>query len=115
MSTNGVRERTNRTVTYLAAAYFAGLAVVITLIILVDSGRGVGFAIAWILVVLFYARNALRCPLCGASVLNAPVGTAIAWLKGPDRSCPRCRADYHEAVATRAAASADPETDRSAN
>jgi phage FluMu protein Com len=67
----------------------------------VDSPLIAGLALAWILAVILYARHTLRCPLCGASVLNAGVGKGVSWLAGRDRRCPRCKAGYEEAVSAR--------------
>jgi hypothetical protein len=90
---------TGRKVIALVAAYVAGLTALLLSIAVADSRIGSGIALAWILGVLLYARQELRCPLCGASVLNANVIRGLRWLAG-ERRCPRCRADWDEAAAT---------------
>jgi hypothetical protein len=91
---------TGRVVLALVAAYIVGLAVLLLSIAMADSRVGSGIALAWIIGVLLYARHELRCPLCGASVLNATVGKGLRWLAG-DRRCPRCRANWDEAASAR--------------
>jgi hypothetical protein len=88
---------TGRKVIALVAAYIAGLTALLLSIAVADSRIGSGIALAWILGVLLYARHELRCPLCGASVLNASVGKGVRWLAG-ERRCPRCRANWDEAA-----------------
>lgn len=82
----------------LALAYVAGLVALILAIAIADSTAGAGIALTWILAVLLYARHDLRCPLCGASVLNAPVGRGLSWLAGSNRRCARCMTSYDAAV-----------------
>lgn len=91
-------------VAWLVAAYAAGLAALMIAVAVADSPVAAGIALAWIIGVLFYARNALRCPLCGASVLNASVGRGLRWLIGPQRRCPRCGTRHEEASTARATA-----------
>lgn len=91
-------EQTNRKVRWLAGAYAAGLISLIILITVVDSRLATGIAVFWIMLVLLYARRTLRCPLCGASVLNAPVGAGLGWVTGRDRRCARCRTEYEAAL-----------------
>lgn len=92
------RARIDQLVRLLAAAYVAGVAALVVLIAVVDSRLATGAAVGWIILVLLYARHALRCPLCGASVLNAPVGAGLSWLTGRDRRCPRCKTDYESVL-----------------
>lgn len=93
---------TGRKVFALVSAYIVGLAVLVLSIAVADSRVGSGIALAWILGVLLYARQELRCPLCRASVLNANVGKGLRWLAG-DRRCPRCNASWNEAASARSA------------
>jgi hypothetical protein len=95
---------TTRKVIALAAAYGIGLAALMVAIAAADSRIAAGIALAWILGVLLYARHELRCPLCGASVLNAGVGSGLRWLAAANRRCPRCRASYDDAAAARSPA-----------
>jgi hypothetical protein len=89
---------TTRRVIAFAAAYGIGLAALMVAIAAADSRIAAGIALAWILGVLLYARHELRCPLCGASVLNASVGSGLRWLAAANRRCPRCRANYDDAA-----------------
>jgi hypothetical protein len=95
---------TTRRVIAFAAAYGIGLAALMVAIAAADSRIAAGIALAWILGVLLYARHELRCPLCGASVLNAGVGSGLRWLAAANRRCPRCRASYDDAAAARSPA-----------
>jgi hypothetical protein len=78
-----------------AGAFFVLLIVAIAVL---DSPLIAGIALGGILVAVVAARQLLRCPLCGTSVLNGPVGLAMNWLTGRDRRCSRCRTDYEEAL-----------------
>jgi hypothetical protein len=79
-------------------AYVAGLSGVILGVVVWSSPTVVGVALAWLTVVGIYAWRAFRCPLCGASVFNAPARAAVRWVIRTPRLCPRCRADYDAAL-----------------
>lgn len=86
----------------LVAAFVFGIMALVAAIAIADSRTGAGIALAWIIAVLLYARHALRCPLCGASVLNAPAGRGLRWIVATDRRCARCMAKHEDAVSARA-------------
>ena len=96
---SAARTRINRQLAATFGAFGLGLAGVLAGILIWDSRVFVGFAVAWIMGVVLLARRAFRCPLCGASVFLAPVSESLPWVLGGTRRCPRCRADYEEAIA----------------
>lgn len=96
----------NRKLAFVGGAYALGFFVVMLGVAVLDSRRVVGFALAWLTGVVMFAWQVFRCPLCGASVFNAPAWKAIGWILRSPRSCPRCRTEF--AAASRALESQPP-------
>jgi len=102
---SAARAKLNRQLALMFGAFGLGLAAVLAGILILDSRVFVGFAVAWIMVVVLFARRQFRCPLCHASILMAPVSESVPWILGRTRRCPRCRTDYDEAMAAVSAGS----------
>lgn len=95
---NEVHSQVNRKIGFTLGTAGACLVLLIVSIAVIDSPLLAGIALGGILIAILAARQVLRCPLCGTSVLNGPVGEAVNWLTGRDRRCSRCRTDYEEAL-----------------
>jgi hypothetical protein len=95
---NDVRRQVNRRIGYTLGTAGGFFVLLLVSIAVIDSPLLAGIALAGILIAILAARQLLRCPLCGTSVLNGPVGEAVNWLTGRDRRCSRCRTNYEEAL-----------------
>lgn len=93
-----VRRQVNRRIGYTLGTAGGLFVLLLVSIAVIDSPLLAGIALAGILIAILAAKQVLRCPLCGTSVLNGPVGAAVSWLTGRDRRCPRCRMDYEKAL-----------------
>jgi hypothetical protein len=91
--------QTNRRLAAVFAGFGLGVAGVLAGIMIWNSRVVVGIAIACIMGVFLVAMRLFRCPLCGAAVFLSPVSQSLTWITGRSRRCPRCRADFEEAIA----------------
>lgn len=93
-----IHRRINRNLALVFGAFTVGLLIVLSGVVIFDSRRVVGFALAWLTGVVMYAWLTFRCPLCRAAVFNSPALAAFTWILHQPRRCPRCNTEFEAAL-----------------
>lgn len=87
-----------RLLALMLALYLIGLTAIMLGIAVFDSRPVIWAGLILVLATLAWARHAIRCPLCGASIFLTSVSAALPWVTGRTGRCPRCNADIGDAT-----------------